>query len=310
MTRIITFLFIYLLNNLVSFAQIKTEDITIKNDSILLPGTLTFNQNNKQPLLIFVPGSGNPDRNGNQPDFNVNPDYIKQLSNSLTANNLAFFRYDKRNVTKENIKHILKQYVFEDLVKDVSSIIENFKEDKRFTEIILIGHSQGSLVAMLAVNQHIDKYISLAGLGESADKALTRQITAQSPILGETAKQHLTELKNTKSIKEIHPFLSAIFTKQNHEFLVSYIKYNPSEEIQKITIPTLIINGTKDFQVPVEDAKALHNANPSSELQIITNMNHVLKHIEKEDDNMKSYTTPDFSISKELITAIVNFAKQ
>ena len=310
MTRIITFLFIYLLNNLVSFAQIKTENITIKNDSILLPGTLTFNENNKQPLLIFVPGSGNPDRNGNQPDFNVNPDYIKQLSNSLTANNLAFFRYDKRNVTKENIKHILKQYVFEDLVKDVSSIIENFKEDKRFTEIILIGHSQGSLVAMLAVNQHIDKYISLAGLGESADKALTRQITAQSPILGETAKQHLTELKSTGSIKEIHPFLSAIFTKQNHEFLVSYIKYNPSEEIQKITIPTLIINGTKDFQVPVEDAKALHNANPSSELQIITNMNHVLKHIEKEDDNMKSYTTPDFSISKELITAIVNFAKQ
>ena len=54
MTRVITFLFIYLLNNLVSFAQIKTEDITIKNDSILLPGTLTFNENNKQPLLIKI----------------------------------------------------------------------------------------------------------------------------------------------------------------------------------------------------------------------------------------------------------------
>lgn len=310
MVRIIIVISIYIVGIIASYAQTKSEDIVIKNDSIILPGTLTFTENTKQPLLIFIPGSGNPDRNGNQTGLNVNPDYIKQLSNEITKNEIAFFRYDKRSATKENIKHLLKEFNFKDLAIDVTSIINYFKDDKRFSEIILVGHSQGSLVAMLAINSHVTKYISLAGLGESVDKTIIRQISAQNALLGDIAKKHIEELKNTGTIKEINPFLLSLFAKQNHDFLISYMQFNPVEEIKKVTIPTLIINGTKDIQVLVNDAESLHKANPTSKLVLIENMNHVLKHINKDEDNLKSYTTPDFPLSEQLVNSIVTFVKQ
>lgn len=291
--------------------KIVSEDILVMNDSIRLPGTLSYNKGlNKQPLVIFVSGSGNPDRNGNQPQFNVSGNYIRQFSEALNKSRIAFFRYDKRNVTKENIPYILSKYEFQDLVSDVDAIIDNFKRDRRFNEIILIGHSQGSLVAMLAINNHIAKYISLAGLGESADKAIVRQITAQSEPLGKVAEQHSKELKNTGTIQEINPMLASLFAKQNHQFLSSYFKLDPQQEIKKVKIPFLILNGSKDIQVSEEDAKRLHSANTNSELVIIENMNHVLKRIEKDEDNLKSYYSADYPLSEQLVEVVTSFIKK
>ncbi len=289
-----------------------SEDLLIMNDSIQLPGTLTYHADVKQqPLLIFVSGSGNPDRNGNQPQYGVNGNYIKQFAEAMTNKGIAFFRFDKRNVTPSNIKHILKSYEFNDLVEDVKAVIKNFKNDERFSSINVIGHSQGSLVAMMAINNNdINKYISLAGLGESVDKTLIRQYNGQNPELAKIVKTHIDELKNTGSIKEINPMLMGLFAKQNHQFLSSYLKLDPIEEIKKLHIPILIINGTKDIQVEEKDAENLHKANPKSELVIIDNMNHVLKTIEKDEDNMASYMSPDFKLSEELIEVVERFIKK
>ncbi len=292
----------------------KTEEIIIWNDSIKLPGTLSYKENSeKQPLVIFVQGSGNPDRNGNQPQFNVNPNYIKQLAHELSSNGIAFFRYDKRNVPKENHPFILKKYHFTDLIDDVVAILNHFENDSRFNNVILIGHSQGSLVAMLAINKQqnkVSKFISLAGLGESADKAIIRQLSAQNKELGEIAAQHLQELSETGAIKDVNFYLLSIFAKQNLPFLKQYISYNPVEEIKKITIPILIINGDQDTQVTVNDAKNLHEAAHNSKLVIIKNMNHVLKEVTSAEQNTQSYLTDSFPVSKELIKAITSFVKQ
>ncbi|TCK66791.1 hypothetical protein DFQ05_2065 [Winogradskyella wandonensis] len=291
--------------------QIASEEKLLMNDSIQLPGTLTYTSELKtQPLVIFVQGSGNPDRNGNQPAMGVNINYIKLLRDKLNKNGIAFYSYDKRNVTKENMPYLLKSFVFDDLVTDVTTAIDAFKNDERFSYITLIGHSQGSLVAMLAVNENVDKFVSLAGLGEPVDLALTRQITAQSAQLGEKTKAHFKELKETGEIKNVDPLLISIFAKQNLPFFKNYIKYNPAEVIKTLTIPALVINGKKDIQVLVNDANLLHAAKPDSELVIIDKMNHVLKIIEKDSDNLASYTSPNFPLSEELVTVISNFVKQ
>lgn len=292
-------------------SEIISEDFLLMNDSIQLPGTLTYNKELKQqPLIIFVQGSGNPDRNGNQPAFGVNINYIKLLRDKLNKNGFAFYSYDKRNVTPSNIKHILKSFVFKDLADDAKKAIENFESDERFNQIIIIGHSQGSLVAMLAANENVDKYISLAGLSESVDKAITRQVTGQSKVLGEVTARHFKELSETGKIKEVNPQLLSIFAKPNLPFFKSYLKYDPKEEINKLNMPCLIINGTKDIQVEIEDAKKLHKAKPEAQLSIIENMNHVLKIITKDEDNLKSYSSPDFPLSEELVNVITEFIKK
>lgn len=288
--------------------QIVSEEVLIMNDSIQLPGTLSYNSElPSQPLIIFVQGSGNPDRNGNQPAAQVKANYIKQLSDSMNVRNIAFFRYDKRNVTQENIKFLLKQHLFEHLVSDMSVVIEHFKDDIRFSEIVVVGHSQGSLVGMMAVNESIDKYVSLAGLGRTADKALIDQISAQNTDFGNIAKEHMEELKNTGTINEVNPFLMAIFAPANHEFLLSYIKHDPAIEIQKLKIPSLILNGDMDSQITVEDANTLHKALPRSNIVIIENMNHVLKEVKDKTENLASYYSEDFPLSAKLVEVLNNF---
>ncbi|MFL0352298.1 serine aminopeptidase domain-containing protein [Xanthomarina sp. GH4-25] len=305
---------ILILFSCLMFSQehIISEEILLKNDSIQLPGTLSYNKELKnQPLVIFIHGSGNVDRNGNQAGVNIKAEYIKQLADSLNTRGIAFYRYDKRNSTEENLKFMMGDLDFYRFVDDATLAIKHYKEDNRFSSITLIGHSQGSLVAMLATqNKNVDKYISLAGISEDMGTFIINSYKQVSQDMSNMAKAQITELKETGTIETVNPALAHLFSKPNQPFFFTWMAYNPSEEIKKISIPVLIINGTKDLQVKVEEANKLHEAKPDSELVIIENMNHVLKTIDKDEDNLKSYYTPDFSLSEELINSVEAFIKK
>ncbi|KOY52302.1 alpha/beta hydrolase [Polaribacter dokdonensis] len=302
MIRILSFIMLVIFSISSAFSQVKTEEITINNMAIQLPGTLTYSLEN-QPLIIWVHGSGGVNRNGNTPN------YIKQFRDEINKKEIAFFSYDKRTANLKNAKFIQEDGIyFSDFVSDLKEVINKFKDDKRFSEIILAGHSQGSLIAMLAL-ENVDKYISIAGAGETIDKTLVRQITAQSPAFGKLTEQYVKELKENGSIKSVDPNLMSLFAPQNQPFLNSWIKLDPIEEIKKVTLPTLIINGDKDIQVQVSDAEKLKEAKPDAQLVIIKNMNHLLKQIEKDEDNLKSYMNSDYAISNELVETIAIFIK-
>lgn len=307
MIRIITSLVVCLFGIAVAFAQVNSEEITIYNQAIQLPGTLSYTSKNT-PLIIWVHGSGTVDRNGNQPAQNVKSNYIKQFRDAINKENIAFFSYDKRTANKNN-REFLKDVQIIDFTLDVKEVVHHFKKEKIFSEIILIGHSQGSLIAMLA-SEKIDKYISLAGTGETIDKTIVKQIHKNNATLGEAAQKQFDTLRRKGKIKTVNPFLISVFAKQNQPFLHSWMLLNPTEEIKKLTIPILIINGDKDLQVKVEDAKALHAANSTSKLVIIENMNHVLKDIQKEEENLASYYSSEYPISEKLIKTIVSFIKK
>ena len=306
------FLLLFFGNTIIA-QEIVSEEILLKNGEIELPGTLSYKRaGTNAPLVIFIPGSGNPDRNGNQTGVNVNANYIKQLSVLLNNKGIAFYRYDKRTATQKNISLFLKDMRFEYLVDDVKIILNHFKNDQRFKSIVLIGHSQGSLVGMMALNNttHVDKYISLAGLSETLEEAVIRQISNQNKEFGALAAAHFKELKETDTILKVNPFLASIFAPVNHPFLKSYNAYIPIEEIKKVTVPTLIINGDSDLQVRVEDAKALKDAKGDAELLIIPKMNHVLKKVNSLQENQASYASKEFPISSQLITKLVAFIKK
>ena len=307
MIRIITCYIIFITGVFVSHAQIESEDFIVKNENIELPGTLSFSDNS-QELVIWVHGSGAVDRNGNQTAANVKANYVKQLRDGLNKKDIAFFSYDKRTSNPKNAA-FLKGVILDDFVSDVKKVIEHLKQEYKFKSITLIGHSQGSLVAMLA-SEDVDKYISLAGPSESIDVTITRQVTGQSAEFGQMTADYFKELKETGDVKEVNPNLLSIFAKPNFPFLRNWMSYNPVDEIKKVNIPTLIINGTKDIQVRVDDANALNAGNKDARLVIIENMNHVLKIIENDADNLPSYYSPDFTLSAELVKTITEFVKK
>lgn len=308
----ITILFILVQLSVFSQKPIVEEEYLIMYDSIKLPGTLSYDKTiKKQPLAIFIHGSGNVDRNGNQAGVNSNANYIKQLSDSLTKRGVAFYRYDKRTATLDNIKFAMQDLNFNRFVDDAVLAIDKFKDDPRFSSITLIGHSQGSLVGMLASKSNVKKFISLAGPSAPFDGILVDQVKRQNgDSIAAIVENHFKQLKEKGAIDNLDPNLAGMFNKPNQTFFSSWILYDPSEELKKLNIPVLILNGDKDLQVGIDNATELHQAYKDSQIVIIKNMNHVLKTIEKDEDNLKSYSSADYPISSDLIVAIEEFIKK
>ena len=308
MKTIILF-FTILWNVTIIFSQneIIGEELSIPSKKMDVKGTLLIPQNfSKGKLVILIPGSGGVDRNGNLPGLTNNS--LKLLAEVLYKDNIASFRYDKSVLHSIKNKDFKEEDIsFNDFIDDAISAVKYFKNDERFSSIVVAGHSQGSLVGMIAATG-ADAFISLAGAGRSIDLVLQEQLLNQAPALKDDITKTLDSLRVGKIDKNYNKLLSAIFRESVQPFLISWIKYDPQVEIQKLTIPILIINGTKDVQVKVEDAELLYKNAESSKLVIIENMNHVLKEIDGGiNENMASYNKPDLPISKKLISEVIDF---
>jgi len=78
----------------------------------------------------------------------------------------------------------------------------------------------------------------------------------------------------------------------------------------KLQVPTLLIYGTTDLQVPVADGEILKATRESAQLVVIEGMNHVLKQVEGDlNDQLSSYADPDLPLHDELMEHIVSFIK-
>jgi hypothetical protein len=300
----------------ISFSQeitYKELELDIPTQTETIYGTLlTPNSINKPPLVIIIPGSGPTDRNGNNVMMKNNG--VKYLAEALSNQKIATYRFDKsvlKFTKKDSLK--IKALTFKTFINEAKSIIEYFKNTKNYSKIIIAGHSQGSLVGMVASenNKNVNAFISLEGAGRPIDEILIEQINKQAPFLKEETSRVLTELKKGKLVTDYNPMLASLFNKTVQPFLISWIQYNPQNEIKKLEIPILIIQGTKDIQVKIKDAELLHKGNPKSKLELIENMNHIFKEINGAiNENMKSYSNPNLPVMPELISEITSFINE
>ncbi|WP_027880695.1 alpha/beta hydrolase [Mesoflavibacter zeaxanthinifaciens] len=282
------------------------QDISVNKH---IDGTLLSPNNVKKPnLAIIIAGSGPTDRDGNQNFLKNNS--LKKLAVNLTNNNIATYRYDKRIVKQLKSNNLDKNIIFDHFVTDAKSVIDYFKSTKNFNKIYVIGHSQGSLVGMLAAKDRADGFISLAGAGQSIDQVIIEQVNKTAPNFTEDTKRIFKTLKEGKTTTDYPMALSSIFNIEIQKFMINWMKYNPTEVLSTLNIPILVINGTKDLQVSETEAKLLKEANKDATLKIIENMNHVLVTIEGDNlENSKSYAETQRPIAEGLIDTITNFIK-
>jgi pimeloyl-ACP methyl ester carboxylesterase len=197
---------------------------------------------------------------------------------------------------------------FDNFIDDAKAVIQYFKNQKKYHNITVAGHSEGALIGMVAANGNADAYISIAGAGRPIDEVLLEQIGKQAPFLKEEVQKNLETLKSGSTFELKNQMLASLFRASVQPYMISWIKYNPQTEIKKLQIPTLLINGDKDIQVSVQDAQLLQQAKPEAQLKIIPNMNHVFKEIKGDDaENKAAYTNPDLPISMELSSIITTF---
>ncbi|WP_426430955.1 alpha/beta hydrolase [Winogradskyella sp. HB-48] len=302
--------YIVLISVLVSYLSFGQEKPNTEEEvsvSKFIDGTLLIpNDKQKQALAIIIAGSGPTDRNGNQNFLKNNS--LKKLAESLTNNGITTFRYDKRIVKQIRQGNVDKNIMFNDFVSDAEDVIKYFRAKETYSKIYIIGHSQGSLVGMLAAKENADGFISLAGAGQNIGDVIVDQVTNMAPKLGEEAQKVVDKLKKGETTTEYPPTLASVFNIDLQPFMINWMQYNPAEIISELKIPILIINGTKDLQVTEEEARLLKEANDNAEIKIIENMNHVLFEIEGDDlENSKSYNEASRPISTELVDSIIEF---
>jgi uncharacterized protein len=306
---IITF-FLFLLPEF----RAQEESIVLKTPTGDIDGTLMLPEGKKNiPVVLIIAGSGPTDRNGNNETMENNS--LKLLAEELKKEGIASLRYDKRGVAKSQEAVGKEEDLrFDTYVNDANDWIGLLSKDKRFNKIVIAGHSEGSLIGMVAAanNKKVNAFISIAGAGRPADEVLKEQFANVPPTVKDVIFPMIDSLKKGDTIAYVPIIFYGLFRPSVQPYMISWLKYDPQAEIKKLDIPVLILQGTTDIQVKEADANALSKAQPKAELKIIKNMNHVLKDCDTNDKEKQTpiYSNPDLPLNKEFTMNVIEFIKK
>jgi uncharacterized protein len=283
------------------------EHVTLHTATGDIFGTLLLPAKFKKiPVALLIAGSGPTDRDGNNP---MAPNAcLKMLAYALVDKNIATLRYDKRGIGQSMPSGLKEEDLrFTTYVSDAKDWVDLLKKDKRFTSVTIIGHSEGSLIGMMA-SAHADKYVSVAGAGQAADTIIRRQMDGQSQEVKDMIFPRFDSLKRGDTLVDVPKILYSLLRPSIQRYMISWFAVDPQVEIKKVTIPTLLVQGTNDLQVTVDDANLLKKAKPDAELVLVKNMNHVFRIVEGDQKaNIKTYYDGKLPIAAELPEAIIAF---
>jgi pimeloyl-ACP methyl ester carboxylesterase len=284
---------------------------------------LTPSRAGKVPVALIIAGSGPTDRDGNSPLLPGKNDAYKMLAEALGADGIASVRYDKRGIGESRPAGPPSEasLQFDTYVADAAAWVTQLAADERFSRVIVVGHSEGSLIGMLAARKtSAAAFVSIAGAARRASDILRDQLRQQltgMPVLLDATETVIKSLEAGTVVDPLPlpipavPPLASLFRPSVQPYLISWIKYLPSNELKDLTIPVLILQGTTDLQVTVDEAKALKAAKRDAELRIIDGMNHVMKAAPADPIlNVATYSNPDLKIVQDVPKAIVELARR
>lgn len=286
-----------------------TQTLNLDTGHGLLQGTVLLPKSERPlPVALLIAGSGPTDRNGNNPAGHN--DSLKRLAQGLARQGVASLRYDKRGVGASlAAAPDERDLSVEAYVSDALAWSERLKGDPRFGELILVGHSEGALIASLAAPRSgAAVLISIAGSGRPIDAVLREQLQGRlPPALLATSHYLIDELKAGRTHADIPEPLQVLFRPSVQPYLISLFAYDPAEAFAAVNVPALIVQGRHDIQVGIDDAEALHRAKPDAELALIDGMNHVLRIVPASAAQLASYDDPDLPLARGLLERIQRF---
>lgn len=246
-----------------------TQEVKFANPEAdaVLAGTLTYptgwKPGEKVPVVLMVTGSGGENRDeeifGHKP-FLVIADY-------LARHGIASLRYDDRKVGQSTGKSQAPNTL--EVCKDAEKGIEFLRKSADFSQVGLIGHSEGGSVAfMLGARGLLDFAISMAGCGVKGNEALYAQFC------------RITELSG-QQISYTQAQYDELVSRQANPWMKFFLSYDPTNDIRQTSCPILALNGGKDTQVIASQnltaIEKLLPQNPKNCVRLYPNLNHLFQ---------------------------------
>ncbi len=283
-----------------------------------ISATIDMPEEGGDTAVLIVAGSGPTDRNGNS-GAGLNTFCYKMLGEALAESGYAVMRYDKRGIGGSPIPaEDVPNLVFENYIDDARTCAK-FLRKEGFERVIVAGHSEGGLIALeLAAEEAccLDGVVLLCAPGYNMAEILNFQLSQQlvPAYMGLMVKSTaiINSLKAGRMVAEedIPAELMSLFHPTVQPFIISNMRYEPTELAAKCRVPMLIVSGGRDIQVSVSNGERLHGANPAAEHRMFENMTHVLKDADTSDRMMQVmsiYTNANLAITEALAPAIVEF---
>lgn len=301
---------------LVAAAAATAIPMTAKGPQGPLAGTF-LDAGRDSPAVLIIPGSGPTDRDGNNP-LGVTASPYRLLADGLAAKGVSSLRIDKRGLfgSKSAVADPNKVTI-SDYAGDAHQWVAALRERTGASCAWVLGHSEGALVALAAAQQPagICGVILVSGAGRKLSDVIREQLRsnpANAPVL-DPAMGALDALEQGKhvDVSGMHPALQRLFAPPVQDFLIDMFRQDPASLAASLKVPLLIVQGERDLQVSVADARMLAAAQPKAKLVLLPRMNHVLKDLDSDDRgaNMATYADPSLPVDPDLVGAIANFVK-
>lgn len=275
-----------------------------------LNGTLTLPEHTApKGAILFIAGSGPVDRDGNSPASRT--DSLRMLGDALSDAGYITLRTDKTGTGAGAATVTPADITFTGYLRDYQAWFDFLQKRYPDIPVYLLGHSEGALFAtLMAQEQKPAGIILVSPAGYTIDIILKKQMSTQPfpPEALTYINDVIDRLKAEKTTDNIPPSLNILFSPELQRYFMVWMQYDPAEELAKVTVPGVIIQGGHDCQISPDNGARLIRTAPDNQYAEIATMNHVLKETPADcAAAIGSYNNPALPLHPELVPAITRF---
>lgn len=295
------------------FADPTVVEVALPAHPAPLHGALLTPARPASAVAVILPGSGPTDRDGNQAPA-IRASTYRLLAEGLATQGIATLRIDKRGIGQSAAAGPAEADLrFDAYVADARAWAAEAARRTGLSCAWLIGHSEGALVALKAVEGDDDKIcglVLLSGPGRPAGVVLREQLAALPEPMKTQAYDTLTELEAGRAVADTPPALAALFRPSVQPYLISWLPLDPAVLLAAYDGPVFIGQGTTDIQIGVPDAQALAAADPHATLKLWDGVNHVLKTAPADRTaNAATYADPTLPLAPGVVADVAGFIR-
>jgi pimeloyl-ACP methyl ester carboxylesterase len=261
----------------------------------------------RPPVALLIAGTGTTDHDGNGPQ--IKPATLKKLAEQLTARKIATLRYDKRGAGGWKPEFGRPEdFRFKDYVDDAAELVGYLRGSGKFPRLVLVGHSEGGLVAILTARRvPVDRLVLLATAARRQGDLLKAQLERKQ-IPADVLQPIIKAIDTIMSGQIVDPPPPGLAIAPSMQpGIASAFTEDPIDPLKLVERPTLIVGGGRDLQVARLDFMALAAAAPLAKTLWLPEMNHVLVDVGDDDDNLAAYTQSERALDIALIDSIAAF---
>jgi uncharacterized protein len=259
------------------------------------------------PVALLIAGSGSTDHDGNGPQ--IKPATLKKLAEQLAARNIATLRYDKRGAGGWKPEFGKPEdFRFKDFVDDAVALLDHLRNSGKFARVVVVGHSEGGLVAILAARRvPVDRLVLLATAARKQGDLLKAQLERKQ-IPADVIEPILKAIDDIMAGQIVDPPPRGLpIAPSMQPSLASAFTEDPIDPLKLIDRPILIVGGGRDRQVARLDFVALSTAAPLAKTLWLPDMNHVLVDVADPDDDLAAYSQPERALDAAMIDSVAAF---